>query len=202
MMADRSSDNLMVTHASIFVRLRENDHHARELAWHEFYDRYAPIIAGFARKLGAKSSDMDDVVQDVLTQFYTASDNFSYDPDQGRFRGYLKVATIRTIKSMLGKRAKYQEVPLDSIPDVESQLDDIWNDNWRQQLLDMAIERVRDEYKNNVTFQAFDLYANQHQSPREVSQQLGLSVNGVYQAKKRITEALKSVVERLDQEIG
>ena len=128
-MSERGSDNLLVTHASIFVRLNEDDRGVRELAWHEFYERYAPIIAGFARKIGAGRSDVDDIVQEVLTQFYKASGNFDYDPEQGRFRGYLKVVTIRTLTAMLGKRARFQEVPLDSIPDVESTLDSTWNDN-------------------------------------------------------------------------
>jgi len=46
-----------------FLRLRAGDAVPREIAWDEFNTRYAPIIAGFARRLAARTQDVDDVVQ-------------------------------------------------------------------------------------------------------------------------------------------
>src|SRR4051812_29101208 len=73
------------TNPTIFLRLKESDSAPREIAWNEFSARYAPVIGGFARRLGARPQDIDDVVQDVLMGFFVKSPTFVYDPSKGRF---------------------------------------------------------------------------------------------------------------------
>ena len=43
------------TNPTIFLRLRAGDAAPREIAWDEFNARYAPIIAGFARRLATRA---------------------------------------------------------------------------------------------------------------------------------------------------
>src|SRR5688572_10212488 len=86
------------TNPSIFLRLNRTDTRARQIAWREFHDRYAPIISTFARKLGAPPQDLDDVVQDVLVGFYSTAPTFVYDPAKGRFRGYLKTCACHAMR--------------------------------------------------------------------------------------------------------
>ncbi len=87
-----------VTAKSLFIRLRDGAP-AREIAWEKFFERYAPIIKAFARKLGVRPHDIDDLVQDVIVRFFSALPEFSYDPAKGRFRGYLKTCTWRVFQS-------------------------------------------------------------------------------------------------------
>ena len=68
--------------ASIFIRLNSADAKPREIAWLEFHQRYAPIIAGFAQIFGARAQDVDDVIQDVLLGFDGQSPTFIYDPSR------------------------------------------------------------------------------------------------------------------------
>src|SRR5258708_6271839 len=86
------------TNPTIFLRLRAADSQPRPFAWNEFHARYAPIIASFARRVGGKPPDIDDVVQDVLMGFFAKSPPFVYDPALGRFRGFLKVCTWRALQ--------------------------------------------------------------------------------------------------------
>src|SRR5262249_15785888 len=109
----RAADS-MVTSATLLIRIKA-DSPARELAWSELHARYAPIISGFARKLGAPKSEVEDIVQEVLTGFYSALPKFNYDPHKGRFRGFLKVCTIHAIIKRMGKRAKWKNVPLEQV---------------------------------------------------------------------------------------
>src|SRR6476646_9127174 len=115
-MSPMSSDS-PTTNPSIFVRLKATDAKPREFAWNEFHARYAPIIATFARRLGGKPQDVDDAVQDVLAGFFAKAPTFIYDPVKGRFRGYLKVCTYHALKKRLGKQARVQGKPLDSVPE-------------------------------------------------------------------------------------
>src|SRR5262245_24645310 len=99
------------TSATLLLRIRP-DAPARELAWQDFHRCYAPMIAGFARKMGAKAQDREDVVQEVMTNLFSAAPKFVYDPHKGRFRGFLKVCTFRAVRRRLGQNIKFQGVPI------------------------------------------------------------------------------------------
>jgi RNA polymerase sigma-70 factor (ECF subfamily) len=199
-MSESSADALK-TRASIFLRLKATDAAPREMAWSEFRQRYAPIIAGFARKLGARPQDVDDVIQDVFLGFFAVSPRFVYDPARGRFRGYLKMVTLNAIRTRLGKSARINTVPLSEISDDAEPIEQTWDQTWREQLLRRAIERVRADYAAHPkTFQAFEKYVLRDQPPGDVARELGVSVDSVYQAKHRVSEALKVVMSELEAE--
>src|SRR4029079_2089726 len=123
-----------VTNPSIFLRLNASDSEPREMAWEEFNARYVPIIASFARRLGSKSQDVDDVVQDVLLGFFLKSPTFVYDPAKGRFRRYLKICTYHALQKRFGTRAKVLGKSLDEVDPDSVAIEQIWNDAWEQQL--------------------------------------------------------------------
>jgi hypothetical protein len=68
------------TRSTLLLRLRDDDTMSREIAWDEFRSTYAPILAGFARKLDVKPSDCDDIIRDVMVGFFAHAPNFLYDP--------------------------------------------------------------------------------------------------------------------------
>lgn len=190
------------TRPTLLLRLKEADTTPRELAWQEFRDLYAPMIAGFARRMGAAPGDVDDVVQDVLLGFFRISPTFIYDPAHGRFRGYLKTCTFRALRDRLGKKIRFQGVPLDQVDPSALAVEHIWNDVYAQELLHRALEEMRAEHGAGRTFQAFEQYALLGLPAQEVAQQLGLSLNSVHKAKERVTRALRERVRVLADEIG
>jgi len=173
----------VTTNPSIFLRLKQSDPTPREFAWGEFHSRYAPIIAGFAHRLGARPQDLDDIVQDVLLGFFSTSPAFVYDPAKGRFRGYLKVCTWRAVRTHVGKEVRFGGVPLDQI-DPEA----------------VAIEHVRGKMGETKTFQAFEQYVALNQPAQSVADTLGVHIMTVYQSKKQITRLLRETVRRFNEE--
>ena len=192
----------IATSATLLVRLKSGDKEPREIAWRDFYMRYAPVIAGFARNLHAPSTDIDDVIQEVLLGFYAKSPSFVYDPTKGRFRGYLKVCTVRALLKRLGQNAKFQGKALEDVDPASPDLDDRWNHEWEQHQLQRALDAVREDYRANSTFRAFEQYVILGKSVQEVSEQLGISPDSVYQAKTRVTEALRRKVRELEEDEG
>ncbi len=186
-----------LTRVSIFARLGSPGAGERELAWSEFRARYAPIIAGFATKCGASRQDIDDIIQDVLTNFLGASGEFAYDPAKGRFRGYLKTCTVRAAIRRAGKNVRYRGIPLDEIPQAELAVEPIWDDVWEQQLVSQALRIVREQCRDSTAFRAFEQYVLLDRSAEIVAAELGTSVNNVHQAKTRITKQLRKTVQRL-----
>lgn len=178
------------TNPTIFMRLKANDTAPREIAWAEFRERYEPIIAGFARRLGAKQQDVDDVVQDVMMGFFVKSPQFIYDPAKGRFRGYLKVCTYRALQKRVGREMKFQGAKLDEIDPEAVSIDQVWNDVWEQQLLRTALDEVRQTMGQTKTFMAFEMYVVFDKPADEVAKKLDMHINSVYRAKEQVTKLL------------
>jgi len=191
-----SIPRLPETNPTIFVRLNRSDAGARELAWNEFHQHYAAAIAGFARQIGVRASDVEDIVQDVLVGFYSRSPTFVYDPSRGRFRGYLKTCTFHAVQRRLGRTASFRGVPLDQVDPEALEVDQVWNDVWEQEQLRGAVEQLRQEIGTTKTFRAFELYVILDLPPQEVSRRLDMHIDNVYRAKESVTRMLR---ERLDR---
>jgi len=198
-MSDHSAIN-PATNPTIFLRLKNSQPAPRELAWNDFHQRYAPIIAGFARRLGAQQQDIDDVVQDVLLGFFAKAPTFVYDPGKGRFRGYLKVCTYRALGRRLGKNSKFQGRPLDQVDPDELAVDQVWNDLWEQELVRRALDEIRQQMGQTKTFLAFEQYVVYDKAAQDVATNLGMHLNSVYRAKEQITRQIQERVQSFGDE--
>jgi RNA polymerase sigma factor (sigma-70 family) len=192
---DIASNRPDTTNPSIFLRLKVGDEAVREVAWHQFYQRWGGVIAGFARQLGASAQDTEDIVQDVLIGFYATSPRFVYDPARGRFRGYLKTCTCHVVQRRAGRDAKFRGLSLKQIDPDALEVDQVWNDVWEQEELRRAVEQVRDEIGTTKTFQAFEMYVIQDIAPTEVSRRLGLHIDNVYRSKESVTQLLRKKLD-------
>jgi len=179
------------TNPTIFLRLNEAQAAPREFAWDEFGRRYAPVITAFARRLGARPQDVDDIVQDVLLGFFLKSPTFVYDPAKGRFRGYLKVCTYRALRKRIGHEARLHGKPLDEVDAESVSVDQVWDDVWEQELLRRALDDIRESMGQTKTFMAFEKYVVLDQPAQAVAEKLGMHVNSVYRAKEQITKLLQ-----------
>ncbi len=178
------------TNPTIFLRLNDADPEPRELAWEEFRRKYAPMITAFARTLGARPQEIDDVIQDVMIGFYAKSPTFVYDPSQGRFRGYLKVCTCRALRKRVRRELRFKGTPIDQVDPAAVAVDQAWNDVWEREKLRLALDEVRDAMGVAKTFRAFELYVVFARPAQEVADELGLHVNSVYRAKEQVTRLL------------
>ena len=158
------------------------------------------MIVGFARRLGAKQHDIDDIVQDVLLGFFVKSPRFVYDASKGRFRGYLKVCTYRALQRKLGQRSKFHGKTLDQIDPEEMSVEQAWNDVWEQQLLKRVLDEVRETMGQSKTFQAFELYVVFDKPAQDVATKLDMHINSVYRAKEQITQVLQEKLAVLQNE--
>ena len=196
------------TRASIFIKLKTTDAQPRELAWRQFYERYAPVISSYAYRNGANRQRAEEVVQDVICGFFEASPRFVYDPTRGRFRAYLKAcvgrALLRRKLSRPGGRAVSVE-DVEDRPDKRGDDDQLWEKLWQQQILRRAMEMVREQYARKgklQTFEAFEHNVVKGISAPETATLLGMNVASVHTAKSRVTEKLREVRAQLDDDEG
>lgn len=190
------------TRASIFMRLREGSREAQEVGWEDFRARYAPVIVGFSRNAGLPTQDGEDILQDVMLGFFRLAPDFEYDPQKGRFRGYLKRATLNAIRKRHRKAGPPVAGGDEALEDeVAGAHDSHWEDAWDEQLTARALEEAQGRFDQR-TFEAFDLYTRRGVPAEEVAARLGLSVNSVHQAKSRVLNLVRTILDRLRADEG
>src|SRR5262245_13199954 len=141
---------LPMTRASLLVRIQDpSDAHA----WRQFFDLYAPVVYGFARKRGLQDADAADLMQDVLRSVVTAAGRLDYDPAKGTFRGWLFSVTRNKIFNFLDKQRRQARASgdsgahrqLDELPAPETDRAEFDKDYERRRFA-WAAERVREEF--------------------------------------------------------
>ncbi len=196
------------TRHSLLIRLRDaaggsgggNDHHAA--AWEEFVRIYSPEVLRWCRRCGLQENDAADVCQDVLVRFWKQAAKFEYDPSR-RFRGYLRQVLNSALAGWSAARkhdrpaaSSGAEGLLESLPAREELLHRI-EAAYDTELLAIAMEDVKPRVKPH-TWRAFELLAVERKSGSEAAEELGISTDLVYEARRNVQKMLKEVVARLE----
>jgi RNA polymerase sigma-70 factor (ECF subfamily) len=161
------------------------------------------LIFLYARRKGLQSADCDDVTQEVLAAVLKNISSFQYDPNKGRFRGWLQVITQRAVfrKIRPGADALARAVQPDAHePEQPSARDDAWETEWQQYHVRTASERARFEFSSR-DFEAFEAMTIDGESASDVANRLGISADAVYKAKSRILLRIREhVAEQVSEE--
>ncbi|MHC5024458.1 MAG: RNA polymerase sigma factor [Planctomycetota bacterium] len=190
------------THASLLIRLRTGSDAA---AWQEFSERYGELIRGFARRRGLQPADCEDVAQDVLLSMSKVMPGFSYDPSRGKFRSYLKTATLHAI--FRRNRQNKGEIALGTLEEMtrcaatDAEVERAWELEWQHYHLRQAMRTLRREF-NAADREAFRHYVIDGHDARDTARDLGLTVNQVYKAKSRILQRLEDAIAQQVEEEG
>jgi RNA polymerase sigma-70 factor (ECF subfamily) len=193
------------TRGSLLLRLNASGTMEREIGWTDFYDRYVPLIKGFAQRAGAKAEEAEDVAHEVIANFFRAAHRFQYDASAGRFRGYLKAATLNAMRARWRKRKGQVNVEDESsLPAADSnELDAVWDQEWTRSVIDRAIVAVRMNGKQSEqSWEAFDLFGRRGVPISEISSRLGMTPEAIRQAKSRISRQIRGEIERIRSEEG
>ena len=193
------------TRGSLLLRLGADETCVRELSWQDFYAQYVPIIRGFARNAGCPSEALEDIVHEVMAGFYRASERFEYDADKGRFRGYLKRATLNALRTRHRKVGRFEGVDFDEawLEDESDHGEVLWARAWQERMLERAMTYVREETRlSEQSLDAFELCALRGVPVAEAARQLDLSEAATQKAKNRVAGAVREELDRIRLEEG
>jgi RNA polymerase sigma factor (sigma-70 family) len=164
-------------------------------AWEEFIDRYNPMIREWCRQWFPNAAD--DMAHEVMVKLVFVMRSYVYQPEKGRFRGWLKTVTYHLMADL--KRSS-KRVVVDSEA-LEGALARI--DLFHRLAAEFDLELL-EEAKRNVrgcveprTWSVYVETAEQSRSPAEVAKELGMRVGAVYKAKCVVLNALKEQVRTL-----
>lgn len=191
----------LTTHITLLHRLAEGSDAA---AWRDFCARYEALIRRVAHLHGLGRADGDDVLQDVLLAMAKALPSFEYDPAKGRFRSYLKTVTLRTIYRRL--RQNPRAMPLQSSGDAAPEADEagaerIWEAEWRQHHLRLALSAMRAELSER-DMAVFEDCVYSTKETNDIAAEHQTSAANVYQIKSRGLRRLGAIIATQIEEEG
>lgn len=187
------------TQPSLLHALRSDNDNGRGSAWSRFFEFYAPPIFRLARRRGLTVHDSDEIVQQVMISVAAHIDEFSYDANQGRFRGWVRtIASNKVIDALRLRRNQRSHVDageLDNIAACEPPTNsDPWEKELRIQTMILCMERLRLELAPNH-FEAFRLYVLEQMPADEAAARVGLTRTHVYVIRSRVIARLRELVD-------
>jgi RNA polymerase sigma factor (sigma-70 family) len=182
-------------------------------SWREFFDRYWRLIYSVARKSGLTETEAQEAVQETLITVSKKIPEFKYDPKIGSFKGWLRTITDWRIADQLRKRKKDAAVvrsaagtatdrtaTVDRIPDPASVMEGVWDEEWENNIVQLAIQHVKQEVKPRQ-YQIFDLYVVKKWPASKVTSTLGVNMGQVYLAKHRVGALIKKQIAKLKEQL-
>jgi RNA polymerase sigma factor (sigma-70 family) len=203
----KNLQNLIPTRASLLGRLKDCDD---QESWAEFYDIYSELIYRVALMAGLSHTEAQEVLQETMIRLAKQMQEFKYDPTRS-FKGWLLHEASYRIKDQFRKRHPERQAvgrqpgdtsrtaTIERIPDPGGfVLEDVWEKEWRTNLLNKAIEKVKGQVSARQ-FQMFDLYVTKQWPVQKVAKVLGVNIGRVYLAKHRVSALIKDQIKKLEK---
>jgi RNA polymerase sigma factor (sigma-70 family) len=210
-LADPGTDSLLATRQSLLSRLRDRQD---QEGWREFFELYWRLIYKVARRAGLADAEAQDVVQTTFIYLARRMPNFHYDRKRGSFKSWLRVVTRSRISvyCRTEKAAeKFMREPflhesaadaegMEAVPDPAADaLDEIWQHEWEQNLVNTAYRRLRSKVSSQQLL-IFRMCMSGELPLGQVAKKLGVNMAQVYLARHRVGKLFKAEVQQLRQE--
>ncbi|OWK43986.1 putative ECF sigma factor [Fimbriiglobus ruber] len=143
-------------------------------------------------------NELDDVAQDVMVVLLSAISGFERQRD-GSFRKWLRQITVNRLREYWRQRAKRPLVGFDDssnesffsrLEDPRGDLAGEWDREYDRRVFAQLTTAVRADFQPD-TWIAFHRFALDGVPAAQVAAELGLTVNAVVQAKRRVLKRLR-----------
>ena len=187
------------TSASLLERLRCEPDNA---SWQRLVDLYTPLLRGWLGRHGLQTSDVDDLVQDVLAVVVRDLPRFQHNRRTGAFRRWLRTILVHRLRAFWrARQARPQPTGdllrlLEEWSDPQASLSRLWDEEHDRYVVGRLLERIQ-AMVTPSTWQAFRRVVVDGQDEETVAAELGLSVNAVFIAKSRVLSRLRREADGL-----
>lgn len=188
------------TRQTLIERIRDQ---SNELAWEEFVSTYENYIYAIIRRMGVSAEDSKDIHQDILLNLWKKLPEYRKNPNS-RFRSWLSSVTSNSVKYFIrgsvnkSKKLDNYELFLDSA-DSTPELEKIADEEWEIFLADKALENIKGAFQGKG-IEVFQMSLD-GKDLSEISRELDLEENSVYQLRARVKKSLIKEVARLREEL-
>lgn len=196
------------TRPSLMLRLRDP---LDQQAWTQFVTIYEPLVLRLLRQRGLQEADARDVTQQVVMAVTRAVENWQPDGHEASFRRWL-FAIARKLALKFIQRGAPSHGPLrrgvggsdmlvllKSLPEPEHRTAVAFDEEYRNEIFDMAAERARGEFRES-TWLGFWRTCVLNEPIAEVADSLGMTTGNVYVARSRVIARMRQIVEECEAE--
>jgi RNA polymerase sigma-70 factor (ECF subfamily) len=186
---------MSATSASLLERLRDR---TDVEAWRRLVDLYTPLLIGWLRRHSLQPSDVDDLVQEVLTAVAREAPQFRHSGRPGAFRHWLRTILANRLHEFWRARrsqpaaaggSDFAEM-LEQLEDPGSGISQRWDREHDQHVARRLLAMIEPQFAPS-TWQAFRRVVLDAARPDAVAVELALSVNAVFIAKSRVLRRLR-----------
>jgi RNA polymerase sigma-70 factor (ECF subfamily) len=162
--------------------------------WRRLDELYRPLLHRSVARAGVPASDVDDLVQEVLSVVARRIAGFEWR-GRGAFRAWLRMILVNEVRRYFRDR-KYQPIAtgergiLDGSESQDSALSKRWDREHDKHVLASLMQRVQGDFAP-TTWQAFRRHVLEGEPAGQVAEALGLTVNSVLLAKSRVLKQLR-----------
>ncbi len=183
------------TRPSLLLRIRDRSDAG---AWRTFDAVYRPMLQRFARARGLSTEDAEDVAQQCLTVVADRIAEFSYDPQKGRFKSWLRTLVNNRVRNLLRDRHERpgQTSDLHNLAESDPTPDEAFDRIWLEEHLWHCLRELRGEVEE-TTYLAFQRYVIEQQPIGQVCQELNLTPGNVHTIKWRMTQRVAASMKEL-----
>ena len=167
--------------------------------WNRLVDLYTPLIRGWVRQFGAQESDIDDLVQEVMSVIVEKVPQFEHSGQRGAFRRWLRTIAFNCAQINFRARQKADRDPaqtVDEMLDPNGELEQQWEREHDEYVTQRLLDLLRPDFADS-TWQAFLRQVIDEASPTEVAAELGITVNAAVIAKSRVLRRLRDEIRGL-----
>jgi RNA polymerase sigma-70 factor (ECF subfamily) len=190
--------------SSISSTLLERVKANRPEAWARLADLYGPVVYRWCRQAGVTRDDAPDVVQEVFVALALHIDGFRREKPGDSFAAWLRTITQNKVRDHF--RSRYGRPAAEGGSAAQQRLQQLAEPSEtsaassprevQDMVLPIGLDLVRAEFEPR-TWEAFRRVAIQRQSPVRVANELGMSLQAVYQAKSRVLRRLRQDLDGL-----
>jgi RNA polymerase sigma factor (sigma-70 family) len=198
------------TRQSLLSRLKNWDD---QESWRDFFNTYWRLIYGVALRAGLTEQEAEDVVQETVVSVAKTISAYRRDSSV-TFKGWLRHLTRCRIADQFRKRRRERLAEdcldqadggassLDGVEDPASPvLDAVWDEEWRGNLIEAALDHLKLQVKKVSHYQAFYLNVIKEQPPSLVARNLGMNIAQVYLIRHRLTRLFKKALEKVEKNL-
>jgi len=166
-------------------------------AWDEFLEYYGRFIYHIILKIGIKSSDADDVAQQILLQLWKSLK--TYDSSKGNFRPWLSTVIRNAAKKHFTKESKRMERNDQHFQmfqhESDSDLEKMITNEWEGFLTEQALTKVKEIFSGKaVDVFLLSLEGLNHE---QIGARLEIGTSSVKVLKSRVKTCFVNEMKRL-----
>jgi RNA polymerase sigma-70 factor, ECF subfamily len=139
----------------------------------------------------------DDMAHEVMVKLVFIMRSYTYQPEKGRFRGWLKTVTYHLMAD-LKRSSKRVVVDFEALEGALAPID--LNDRLAAEFDLELLEEAKQNVRGRVEPRTWVVYletAEQGRKGAEVARELGMRVGAVYKARRIVLGALREQVKTL-----